>query len=172
MSFDKTYSDDRGSISVRYTGLDLKVGVDSPLIQLMSRFGIGSNGKYSSLEDVTLPQIMELDLFRRMHIIDCSSDNPDNYLVKFYGADARLEGGRRFQGNRFGEAEWSVLRNYVAAEYSRVKALGRCDTAHVRYRFEDHSVSYRRLFVPLSSDGREVDHLLMGFLHDHAPVGE
>lgn len=157
------FGDDEERIEVSRERPNLIVGPDTPLIRLCHMLRVSD--RLPTLDDLTFNGVFRLGLYSSLHVIDCRPEDPDNYRVVYYGANARLEGGRQFQGRRFGEATWAPLRPYVASEYRRVKTSGRMDVADVSYTTDGRSVSYRRLLLPLAGGGREVSHLLMGFLH-------
>jgi hypothetical protein len=157
------FSDGEGEIRVDRSRSDLIVGPDTKFIRLCHALRV--NERQPSLEDLSFNQISKIGLYASTHLIDCRADDPDDFRVVCYGANARLEGGLKFQGQCFGNASWYPLRKYVATEYSRIKASAKWEVADVTYDIGDRSSSYRRLLPPLADNRGEVTHLLMGFLH-------
>jgi hypothetical protein len=165
------YSDSGGSITVKQLGLNLVVGRDDKLIRLLRQFGRSAYPNRPAVEDVSFNSILQMDMFSQIHIIDCSADDPNNYAFAHYGQVSEVQDRKNFEGRRIGDADWRMLREYAAAEYTRTKQDGCIQAAHVLCSLGDRLVSYRKLLIPLSSNGREIDHILMGFVHDDVPVG-
>lgn len=165
------YSDAGGSIEVKQLGLDLMVGRDDKLIRLLRQFGLSAYPNRPTVEDVSFNAILRLEMFSQIHIIDCSADEPDNFAFAHYGQVSEVQDRKNFEGRRIGDADWRMLRDYAAVEYTRTKSDGRIQAAHVLCSLGDRLVSYSKLLIPLSSNGRKIDHILMGFVHDEVPVG-
>jgi len=163
MTPESPYCDAAGWIRVHDRPSDLVLGPDNRLLGLHHRLARMARGDLPSKEHVTANLLLDLGLFRSAHLIDCRSRDPADYRLRFIGADAQLEGGTRFQGSRFREAEWSALTAFVADEYSRVIARRAPDLADIEYIHRGRYCAYRRVVIPLRNDQGKADHLLVAF---------
>lgn len=173
MTFDQLHRDAYGQVGVTYRR-DFLVGPDSALIRMRQKFGRRGFGNFLlDPRDVDLDDVVALGLAGHTHLIDCSDDDPLNFRFAHYGAKARVLARRSFQGQRIAEASWAALRSFGATDYGRIKSSGEPDLVDVSYVLCGKRTSYRRLAVPLSSDGRKVSHLLVGMrMHEvEIPLG-
>lgn len=170
MAFDARFFDDRGELRVEYLRDRFVVGRDDQLIRLMARYGRFNFPNMPTVEDVTINDVVQLGFFTRSHIIDCSADDPMNFRFDLHSRLAHVERGGDFEGRRVREAHWAALRDFGAHEFSRVKTAATPDFSFVDYVMDGLHVSYRRLIMPLSSNGSEVSQLLVAFVHDQTAV--
>lgn len=170
MIVDQLHRDAYGEIAVAYRR-DFVVGPDSALIRMRQKFGQRGYGNFlHDPRDLDFDDVVALGLAGHTHLIDCSDDNPLNFRFAHYGAKARVLARRSFQGQRIADASWGALRSFGATDYARIKAAGEPDLIDVSYVLGGKRTSYRRLAVPLSSDGRQVSHLLVGMLMHEVEV--
>lgn len=167
---DRTFADADRRLSVTYLRDGPLVGPDSPFIRLRQRLRFSHAGRVARPDDIPVDLVADMGLLGRTHIVDCSAENPDNFRFVCYGRDVRMENGRNFQGRRVRDAGWRAVRDFGAAEYSRIKTRAAtdfsADFSHVSFASNDTTFCYRRMVLPLSQCGSNVTHLLVSILLD------
>ena len=114
-----------------------------------------------------LPARPEIDLFSLkplmgwMHVVDTSAANPEAYYYRLWGSRVGLDSGKDHTRMPLGEIPWPLLRNAAITDYADVAATG-----HPAYHLVTHTIDYvrhsfARLLMPLATDGRRVDQLLI-----------
>jgi hypothetical protein len=114
-----------------------------------------------------LPARSEIDLFSLkplmgwMHVVDTSAANPEAYYYRLWGSRVGLDSGKDHTGMLLAEIPWPLLRKAALSDYADVVATG-----HPAFHLVTHTIDYlrhsfARLLMPLATNGRRVDQLLI-----------
>jgi hypothetical protein len=110
------------------------------------------------------PQIDHLALKPMMgwiHVVDTTAPSPGRYFYRLWGSSVRLDSGKDHTRMTLGDCPWPLLRDGAMQDYGNVVATG-----EPTYHLISHTIDYTqhsiaRLLLPLASDGRRVDQLLV-----------
>jgi hypothetical protein len=95
------------------------------------------------------------------HKVDASDPDPTNYYFRLWGTHIPLERFKAFTGLRISEYPSAPYRDAVMHDYHDVVASGVPTYQHVLARINYREYSYTRLILPLASDLRTVNQLLV-----------
>jgi hypothetical protein len=95
----------------------------------------------------------------RAHIVDTQDPKPEGYRFRLWGTVNSYGGGRA--NKTLGEMPAGLMRDAAIEDYWEVATTG-MPTYHLISHVENHTAySYARLLLPLASDGRQVDQLVV-----------
>jgi hypothetical protein len=140
---------------------DFMVGVDNSFVKLASALKQRTRGETPAVDDIDTNILINLDILGTTHLVDCSPDAPSDYRFLQYGNRIAIHDGREYSGRRLRDAEWSLVRKMAERDYSFVKTNKVATLSQVELLWHGREFVYRRFIIPLSSDGREVSHLLV-----------
>jgi hypothetical protein len=95
------------------------------------------------------------------HKVDTSAPDPKNYFFRLWGTHIPLEQFKAFTGSRVSEYPSQPYRDAVLQDYCDVVASGVPTYQHVLARVKYREYSYTRLILPLATDRRTVNQLLV-----------
>ena len=144
----------------------MRVGPDTVLIRMFHQFGASSAALMKDLRDVEFDRILELEELVSYHILDVGNSNPLGYSFRYYGRNAHIMNKRSFQSQQVGDASWEALREFGVHAFAKNKEASQPEFSRVKYTYSESYLSYRRLSLPFSDNGREVSHLLVTILRD------
>ncbi len=155
-------SDSGGRALTRFGRVDdFVVGVDNSFVKLASALKLKTRGQTPAVDDIDANILINLDILGTTHLVDCSPDAPSNYRFLQYGNRINIHDGQEYSGLRLRDAEWSLVRNMAERDYSFVKTNKIATLSQVELLWHGRKFVYRRFIIPLSSNGREVSHLLV-----------
>ncbi len=96
-----------------------------------------------------------------IHKVDTSDADPQNYYFRLWGSNATLEQFAPFKGLRVSDYPSLPYRDAVLQDYQDAVATGVPTYQQVLARVKYREYSYTRLILPLASDGRRVNQLLV-----------
>ncbi|MBV8890109.1 MAG: PAS domain-containing protein [Alphaproteobacteria bacterium] len=95
----------------------------------------------------------------RAHIIDTQNEDPESYRFRLWGTVNSY--GGEYTNCRLGQMPAGLMRDDAVEDYWEV-VTGGVPTYQLVYRGEHYlRYSYARLLLPLATDGRRVDQLLV-----------
>ena len=95
------------------------------------------------------------------HMIDCTPDDPMNYLFRLFGSSVSLFGGTEFTRRRIADLPDPDLARQTASDYFNVINKG-CPAFHkIKVRIDARTRTYTRLLLPLTNDLRQTTQLLV-----------
>jgi hypothetical protein len=118
-----------------------------------------SRGALADLDPVRLVQIAALGW---VHLVDAGAEDPARFAIVIRGwrvPNADIDKSR--EGMRLGEHPVRLLSESVMSDYLVAREVRSPLYHRVRSRLRGHSYAYRRLILPLSSDGKCTDRLLV-----------
>ena len=118
-----------------------------------------SRGALADFDPVRLVQIAALGW---VHLVDAGADDPARFAIAIRGwrvPNAGIDKSRA--GMRLGEHPVRLLSESVMRDYLVAREVGAPLYHRVRSRLRGQSYAYRRLILPLSSDGKCTDRLLV-----------
>lgn len=118
-----------------------------------------SRGRLADFDAVRLVQMGALGW---VHLVDVGDADPARFAIAIRGWRVpNAEIGKSRDGMRLGEHPLRILARSVMADYQAARD-GEAPLYHcIRSRLRGHSYAYRRLILPLSSDGTRTDRLLV-----------
>ena len=128
-----------------------------------------SRGAMADFDPVRLVQMEALGW---VHLVDVGSDDPATFRIVIRGwrvPNGGLSPSR--EGMRLGEHPVRPLIDSLAADYGAVRVSGAPLYHCIHSRLGGHRYAYRRLILPLSSDGTRVDRLLVATDFGHREAG-
>lgn len=140
---------------------DFVVGVDNSFVKLASALKLRTRGGTPSINDVDANILIELGILGTTHLVDCSPDSPSDYRFLQYGNRISIHDGQEYSGLRLRDAEWSLVRRLAERDYSFVKTNRVATLSQVELLWHGREIVYRRFIIPLSSNRREISHLLV-----------
>lgn len=97
----------------------------------------------------------------RVHIVDTTADQPAGYFFRLWGSTVTLDRGQNYTKTRLGEMPHTTMRDAAIEDYGDVVATG-VPAYQLVYHVQDFiHYSYARLLLPLATDGRRVDQVLV-----------
>tara|TARA_E500000318_G_scaffold2597_2_gene3328 strand:- start:8225 stop:8839 length:615 start_codon:yes stop_codon:yes gene_type:complete len=166
MRLDVIKGEDPAAI-VTYDKLDFRLGVDNQLAEVFTLTSRAGNRKAPSISGVSFNEIARRapDVLPYIHILNVS-DQPATFEFERFGFGTTVTGG--FQPKYFGETVplfgpklWSSL----ASLYADAAFRSRVSLSEVHARSFGQWYAYRRLIMPLSTNGREIDQVLCAVVH-------
>jgi hypothetical protein len=97
----------------------------------------------------------------RSHIVDTTADRPDGYFFRLWGSTVSLDRGADYTKQRLGQMPHTTMRDAAIEDYADVVATGVPAYQLVCHVQNFMPYSYSRLILPLASDGRRVDRILV-----------
>ena len=140
---------------------DFVVGVDNSFVKLSSALRLGARRAPPSVDEVDSNILINLDILGSTHLVDCTPDTPSEYRFVQYGNRIAIHDGQEYSGLRLRDAEWSLVRRLAERDYSFVKTNRVATLSQVELLWHGREIVYRRFIIPLSSNRREVSHLLV-----------
>jgi len=119
----------------------------------------------SDIEPARLKQFLG-----RLHIVDVSSDSPEDYWFRLFGSRVHLDGGRDYTSLHLKDYPHKAFRRAVMQDYFDVVSSGVPSYHRVAALQDSLTYSYSRLILPLtngSADNHRLTHLLV-CVHDNA----
>jgi hypothetical protein len=133
---------------------------DGLLIEAMGYWrSLGQQGMIP--EPRSVDPIMLKPLLGWTHKVDTSDPDPANYYFRLWGTNIPLERHKAFTGLRVSEYPSEPYRDAVMQDYRDVVATGVPTYQHVLARINYLEYSYTRLILPLATDRRNVNQLLV-----------
>ena len=145
-----------------YDDLDFVVGVDNNLIRLFKCANGMRRGPLVHRDDILLTEVVKTGMLGLVHVVDVSADEPGNYRYDLWGCKTTVTAGRDLSRLTVDSIPSAALRRSVEDAYTEVKKRGRPVLTEVHTDTSDSLLAYRRLLVPMTDDGRNVSHLLVG----------
>lgn len=124
--------------------------------------------------DGLLPRPRDIDpvklkpLLGWTHKIDTSDPDPINYYFRLWGSNVTLEEFTSFKGLRISDYPSAPYRDAAIQDYRDVVTSGVPTYQQVLARVNFRSYAYGRLILPLASDERHVNQLLV-MIHERPP---
>jgi hypothetical protein len=118
-----------------------------------------SRGALADFDPVRLVQIAALGW---VHLVDAGAEDPARFAIAIRGwrvPNAGIDKSR--EGMRLSEHPVRLLSRSVMSDYLAAREVGAPLYHRVRSRLRGHNYAYRRLILPLSSDGKCTDRLLV-----------
>ena len=153
---------------VTYDNLDFRLGTDNQLAEVFTLSARTGNPGRPSLSGISFNEISRRapDVLPYMHILH-TSDQPATFEFTQIGFGTRMDGGHRprYFGElvpHLGPRLWSSL----AEIYADAAFRGRASLSEVHATVGGEWFAYRRLIMPLSSNGRDIDQILCAVVHN------
>lgn len=160
------------NITVRYYSTsEFVVGIDSSFITLHHRILGSKEDVLPKIGDVTFDDMISCGLFGRVHLVDVSSEDPDNYWFKIYGRMITFERGIDYAGRPLSVASTPAMAELARSDYLRVKTSRRRDLCLVEAQIGRRLLTYRRYIAPLLGDRGKVSHLLVAVTKNLREIG-
>jgi hypothetical protein len=118
-----------------------------------------SRGALADFDAVRLVQMAALGW---VHLVDVGAEDPARFAIAIRGwrvPNAGIDKSR--EGMRLGEHPVHLLSESVMSDYRVAREVGAPLYHRVRSRLRGHNYAYRRLILPLSSDGKRTDRLMV-----------
>lgn len=153
---------------VTYDNLDFRLGVDNQLAEVFTLSArLGKSG-LPGLCGVSFNEVSRRapDVLPYIHVMR-TSDQPATFEFTQVGFGTRMDGGMRprYFGElvpHLGPKLWSSL----AEIYADAAFRGRASLSEVHASAGGEWFAYRRLIMPLSSNGRDIDQILCAVIHN------
>jgi hypothetical protein len=154
----------RNAFIMRREPTDSVVEFDDPLARVLANWReLRGAGKVPPERRKLVPEDHLRPVMGFAHIVDCSPDDPMNYLFRLFGSRVSLFGGEEFTKRRVIELPDPELAERTASDYFNVINKG-CPAYHkVKVRVGVRTRSYTRLLLPLTNDQRQTVQLLVCF---------
>ncbi|WP_193188538.1 PAS domain-containing protein [Nisaea sediminum] len=159
---------DAPAVIVTYDQLDFRLGTDNQLAEIFTMSARAGTPGMPSLEGVTFNEVSERapDVLPYIHILKVSGE-PATFEYERFGFGTRIHGGGHPQyfGElvpRLGPKLWSSL----AGLYADAAFRGRISLSEIHASARGEWFAYRRLVMPLSSNGRDIDKVLCAIVHN------
>lgn len=111
--------------------------------------------------------IADIGMLGFVHVIDVSSENPENFNVQVYGSRVTFYNGQNLSGLKIGSFPIPIYRESVATDYNTVRMTGVPAYHRVIATVDGSRRHYTRLLLPFSTDGNRPDRLLVGVRTDN-----
>ncbi len=121
-----------------------------------------------AIADFDPVRLMQMDALGWVHLIDVGGDDPAKFSISIRGwrvPNAGLAHSR--EGMHIGDHPVRLLVDGLVADYGAVRRSGTPLYHGIESRLGGHRYAYRRLILPLSTDGMSIDRLLVAT--DFAP---
>lgn len=156
------------AVVVTYDQLDFRLGTDNQLAEIFTMSARAGTPGMPSLKGISFNEVSERapDVLPYIHILKVS-DEPATFEYERFGFGTRIHGGGRpkFVGElvpHLGPKLWSSL----AGLYADAAFRGRISLSEVHASAGGEWFAYRRLVMPLSSNGRNIDKILCAVIHN------
>lgn len=145
--------------AVSLAALDATAGGLTLLLDYWRELWTLSRGALVDLDPIRLWQ---MEMLGWVHLVDVAAADPARFSIPIRGwrvpnADIALSR----EGMSFGDHPIRVLAESVTADYAEARATARPAYHQMRSRLAGHGYAYRRLILPLSTDGTRIDRLLV-----------
>lgn len=97
----------------------------------------------------------------RSHIVDTTADQPTGYFFRLWGSTVSLDRGADYTKMRLGSMPHTTMRDAALEDYADVVATGVPAYQLVHHLQGFMPYSYARLLLPLATNGRQVDQVLV-----------
>lgn len=92
------------------------------------------------------------------------TENPQRFCFRLAGTQVETFYGGKVSGRWLDELDFSDHNAAIAAQYAEAAQSGEPSVARFAFTKQDgRHIEYERVLLPLSSDGRNVDMLLIGY---------
>lgn len=131
----------------------------SRLLEYWRELWLLSRGRLADFDAVRLVQMASLGW---VHLVDVGDPDPAKFSIAIRGWRVpNAEIGKSRQGMQRGEHPVRILGERVMADHAAARD-GETPLHHcIQSRLRGHSYAYRRLILPLSTDGARTDRLLV-----------
>tara|TARA_R110002012_G_scaffold115728_3_gene262710 strand:- start:1257 stop:1880 length:624 start_codon:yes stop_codon:yes gene_type:complete len=159
---------DEPAVVLTYDKLDFRLGTDNQLAEVFTV--LARTGKFGlpGLQGISFNEISRRapDVLPYIHVLRVS-DQPATFEFMQLGFGTKMDGGNRprFFGElvpHLGPKLWSSL----AEIYADAAFRGRVSLSEVHASAGGDWFAYRRLVMPLSSNGRDIDQVLCAVVHE------
>lgn len=140
---------------------DFVVGVDNAFVKLSSALQLSARRIPPPVHEIDSNVLINLEILGSTHLVDCTPDTPSDYRFLQYGNRIAIHDGQEYSGRRLRDAAWPLVQQLAERDYSFVKANRVATLSQVELLWHGREIVYRRLIIPLTSNGREVSHLLV-----------
>jgi hypothetical protein len=97
----------------------------------------------------------------RVHIVETTAENPENYFFRLWASDVRFDGGSDYTSLHLRDYPHAPYRKAVMQDYWDAVNSG-VPAYHRVFAINDSRLyEYARLILPFSKDGTAVSHLLV-----------
>jgi hypothetical protein len=157
-------AESRNALIIRREPTDSVVELDDPLARVLANWrGLRGEGKVPPQRRKLIPEDHLQPVMGFAHIVDCSPDDPMNYLFRLFGSRVSLFGDEGFTKRRLADLPDAELAGRTATDYFNVVSKG-CPAFHkMKVRVGVRTRSYTRLLLPLTNDQRQTNQLLVCF---------
>ncbi|MEQ8251376.1 MAG: PAS domain-containing protein [Oceanibaculum nanhaiense] len=169
-----TAEDDRGNfiyrmpMSLNEVSTSDSLGMEN-LFQIwqQAQRSMGRPQSIPLLSDMDPKMIADIGMLGFVHVIDVSSENPENFNVQVYGSRVTFYNGQNLSGLKIGSFPIPIYRESVATDYNTVRMTGVPAYHRVIATVDGSRRHYTRLLLPFSTDGNRPDRLLVGVRTDN-----
>lgn len=145
---------------------DFIVGVDRPLVELSKGLAQVSSRNGLREEDISLNLLIEAGLVSSTHLVNVTSTDPAGFYFEFYGPRIGILQSKSYRGACLGDAEWPIVGNMAMRDYSKVRDTRQPMLSQIELLLNNRRSVYRRLLLPVFSDGGKVSHVLAATIPD------
>ncbi|MGO8915913.1 MAG: hypothetical protein ACLQJR_08400 [Stellaceae bacterium] len=115
-----------------------------------------------AMADFDPVRLVQMEALGWVHLVDVGGDDPAKFSIPIRGwrvPNAGMACSR--EGMRIGEHPFRLLVDGLIADYGAVRETGIPLYHCIEARLDGHRYAYRRLILPLSTDGKRTDRLLV-----------
>jgi hypothetical protein len=154
----------RNAFVVRREATDSIIELDEPLARVLANWReLRGDSKVPPERRHLLPEDHLRPILGFAHVLDCSPDDPMNYMFRLFGSKVSLFGGQQFTQQRIADTPDPEFAYQSASDYFNVVNKG-CPAFHkIKVRVDARTRSYTRLLLPLTNDQRQTTQLLVCF---------
>lgn len=129
------------------------------LLEYWRELWLTSEGRLGDFDAVRLAQIGALGW---VHLVDVADRDPARFAIAIRGWRVpNAEIGKSREGMQLGEHPVRILASTVMADYQAARDAATPLYHCIQSQLRGHRYAYRRLILPLSSDGKRTDRLLV-----------
>jgi hypothetical protein len=131
------------------------------LAELLAYWGdLRSSG--ARVSDIDTVRFSQIGLLGMLHLVNVANPDRERFYFEIRGTLAPSVPGTCGAGAPVLDHPVRIVAESAITDYETVRATGAPHYARIRSRLLGRDYSYHRLIVPLSTDGRQIDRLLVG----------
>lgn len=138
---------------------------DRYLVNLLQRWRDRAAAAHGLPSKQDLDVLENLDLFKILmgwvHIVDCSPDDPSNYVFRLYASNSTVFRQQNFTLSRLGDIPCPIYADQIQRDYHTARMSGVPLLHLLKTRLNWYETSYSRLVLPLSDNKRDVTQLMI-----------